>query len=141
MLKNMLFNRATLNTLKVGIEGTNMRHEAITNNIANVDTPEYQRATVSFEDQLRRALNRTDFRGDTNHPGHFIIGGPHEVRAVRSRVDIDNETRYRADRNNINIDTEMADLAQNTNRNIQFTEMIKRSYSGLENVIRNARAR
>lgn len=138
MIMSRLFATSTLNTLKVGIEGTNQRHQAISNNIANVDTPNYQRATVSFEDQLRRTLNRTDFRGHRNHPAHFVIGGPEEVGMVRPRVDIDNETRFRADRNNVNIDEEMASLAQNTNRNIQYTEFIKRSYQGLKSVIRTA---
>jgi len=131
-----LFQSSTLDAVKLGIRATNLRHQAIANNIANVDTPKYQRATVHFEDQLKRALQGQGVAGRRTHPEHFIIGGPEAVKEVRPRVQIDNETRFRADKNNVNIDNEMADLAENTNKNIQFTEMISRRYSGLNSTIR-----
>lgn len=135
MLMGRLFASNTINALKVGIDGTNMRHDAISNNIANVDTPQYQRATVEFEEQLRRALNGQGFIGKRNHPSHFVIGGPEEVAMVRPRPQIDDETRFRADRNNVNIDQEMSDLSRNTQRNLTFTELLTRRYSGIRNVI------
>ncbi len=133
-----LFQISTLDTLKKGIAGTNRRHKAIANNIANVDTPKYQRATVHFEDQLKRALGGQGVSGRRTHPQHFIIGGPEAVKEVRPRVHIDNETRFRADKNNINIDNEMADLSENTNKNMQFTEMTNRFYAGIRNAIQQA---
>lgn len=138
MIIGSLLGSSTINVLKKGIEGTNLRHEAIANNIANVDTPKYQRATVEFEEQLRRAINQQGFIGRRTHPAHFIIGGPEEIKMVRPRVDIDNETRFRPDKNNINIDQEMADLAKNTQRNVQFTEILSRYYAGTKNVIQTA---
>ncbi len=141
MFTGRLFNNTTLHVLKKGIEGTNKRHKAIANNIANVDTPNYERATVGFEDQMKRILRSQGIRGKRTHPAHFVIGGPEEIPLIRPRVDIDKETRFRADKNNINIDQEMAELAQNTQRNVQFTELLKRRYSGMKNVIRTAGAR
>lgn len=138
MLISHLFDNVSLNTLKKGIEGTNLRHTAISNNIANVDTPKYQRATVGFEDQLKMAINKSGVRGRRTDEMHFIIGGPDEVKAARPRVDIDNETRFRPDKNNINIDQEMADLAYNTQKNLEFTELLNRRYSGLRNTIQTA---
>ena len=138
MIISRLFQNTTLNVLKKGVEGTNLRHEAISNNIANVDTPNYQRATVSFEDQLKRVLNQEGINGRRTNPAHFIIGGPEELKLVRPRVDIDNETRFRPDKNNINIDQEMADLSKNTQRNLQFTELLTRRYAAMQNVIRQA---
>lgn len=141
MFIGRLFDNTTLLVLKKGIEGTNLRHEAIANNIANVDTPNYERSMVGFEDQIKRILRSEGIRGRRTHPAHFVIGGPEEIPLIRPRVDIDKETRFRADKNNINIDQEMADLAQNTQRNIDFTEMLKRRYAGLQNVIRSAGSR
>lgn len=138
MLMSHMFNNTTLHVLKKGIEGTNKRHEAISNNIANVDTPKYQRATVDFESQLKRVLKSQDIIGRRSHPSHFIIGGPAEIPLISPRVDIDNRTRFRADKNNINIDQEMSDLAENTQRNQQFTELVRRRYAGMKNVIRQA---
>ena len=63
MIIGRIFENVTLNVLKKGIEGVNRRHQAIANNIANVDTPNYQRATVSFEDELKRSLRSEGFIG------------------------------------------------------------------------------
>jgi len=138
MILGRLLENTTINVLKIGIEGTNERHKAIANNIANVDTPKYQRATVEFEEQLKRAINHSGIIGRRTNPAHFIIGGPEEINLVRPRVDIDNITRFRADKNNINIDEEMADLAENTQRNVQFTELLTRRYSSIKQVISEA---
>lgn len=137
MIIGHIFDSVTLNVLKKGIEGTNERHKAISNNIANVDTPMYQRATVSFEDQIRRILHSEDIRGLRNHPSHFIIGGPEELSQIRPRTDIDNTSRFRADKNNINIDQEMADLAVNTQRNQEFTELLSRRYATMNRAIQS----
>lgn len=133
-----LFDSSSLNTLKKGIEGTNMRHTAISNNIANIDTPNYQRATVGFEEQLKRAINKSGVIGRRTNDMHFIIGGPDEVKNAKARVDIDNQTRFRPDKNNINIDQEMADLAYNTQKNLEFTELLSRRYSGMKSAIQTA---
>lgn len=138
MIIGRIFEDVTLNVLKKGIEGANLRHQAIANNIANVDTPNYQRATVSFEDQLKRSLRGEGFTGQRAHPAHFIIGGVKTISQSRAHVAIDNETRFRADGNNVNIDQEMAELAQNTQKNLQFTELLSRKYSSLRNVIQTA---
>lgn len=137
MIIGHIFDSITLNVLKKGIEGTNERHKAISNNIANVDTPMYQRATVSFEDQIRRILRSEDIRGLRNHPSHFIIGGPEELSQIHPRTDIDNTSRFRADKNNINIDQEMADLAVNTQRNQEFTEFLSRRYATINRAIQS----
>jgi len=140
MIIGHILNQTTLNVLKKGVEGTNLRHTAISNNIANVDTPNYQRATVSFEDQLKRILRGEGIKGIRNHPAHFIIGGPEEIPLIRPRADIDNETRFRSDKNNINIDQEMADLAKNTQKNQEFTELLSRQYAAINRVMQTAGA-
>ncbi len=138
MIIGHLFDNTTLNVLKKGIDGTLKRNHAIANNIANVDTPKYQRATVSFEDQIKRVLRGQGVIGRRTHPSHFIIGGPDEIPLIRPRTEIDDETRFRADKNNINIDQEMADLAQNTLRNLEFTDLLNRRYRGIRTVIQTA---
>lgn len=133
-----LFNVPSMVMLKKGIQGTDMRHRAISNNIANVDTPNYQRATISFERALQRARFGIGFIGKTTGPRHFPIGGVGLISEVQPRVIIDNDTRFRADRNNVNIDEEMADLAENTHRNLAFTELLNRRYRGIREVLRAA---
>lgn len=141
MIFDKLFNTPATLTLKKGIEGTGRRHQAITNNIANVDTPNYQRATVSFEKSLRRARLGLGFSGKTPNARHFDIGGPMMLEMVHPKVNLDNNTRFRPDRNNINIDEEAAALAKNTMDNLAFTELLSRRYRGITTTIREASQR
>ena len=39
------------------IDATEVRHRAISNNLANVNTPNYRRMDVEFEEQLTRELS------------------------------------------------------------------------------------
>ena len=137
-LISRLFAVPSMVMLKKGIEGTDARHRAIANNIANVDTPNYERATVSFERELQRARFGTSFVGKRTDDRHFHIGGVGVISEVHPRVIIDNNTRFRADRNNVNIDEEMADLAENTQRNLAFTELLTRRYRGIQRVLDRA---
>jgi flagellar basal-body rod protein FlgB len=137
-LISRLFEVQSTVMLKKGIEGTDARHRAISNNIANVDTPNYERATVSFEKELQRARFGTSFIGKTTDDRHFRIGGVGVVGEVTPRVVIDNNTRFRADRNNINIDEEMANLAENTQKNVALTDLLSRRYREIRTILQQA---
>jgi flagellar basal-body rod protein FlgB len=78
------------------------RNEVIAQNIANVDTPGYKRKSVSFEDELRKAMDSKDFRkGDVDQI---------EIKVVQENKNLS----MRLDGNNVDIDAEMAELAKNT---------------------------
>ena len=46
------------------LDATHLRHEALSNNLANVETPGYKRRDLpeTFSIELRRAVDRKDFR-------------------------------------------------------------------------------
>lgn len=46
-------NTPKLAVLRNAMEAYSMRTRALANNIANLDTPDYQRESVSFEEELR----------------------------------------------------------------------------------------
>jgi len=50
----------TWNALVVGMNGLSKRFKAVAQNIANVNTPGYARSEVTFENELREALNMKD---------------------------------------------------------------------------------
>lgn len=83
------------------LDATAARQKSIANNIANVETPGYKRSYVSFEEELRSALNRKDKRE--------IQKALSELVPVR-RNDVFSPAR--PDGNNVNIDAEIADLAK-----------------------------
>lgn len=116
--KKMFENTTFFNTFDVlnkGLDCTVMRHQAIANNIANVNTPIYKRKEVIFEDELHRALygpqpipaNRTSDK-------HVKFKGQITLNEVRPKINIESETFSRNDANNVDMNQEMAELAKNS---------------------------
>lgn len=130
---NRMFS--TVNFLKFALDGTWLRHEAISNNIANVDTPGYKRITVEFEDILNDNLKNKSIKLKVTNKLH--IDSRHnnlEPRIVKHR-----NSSSREDGNNVNIDTEMANLAKNT---IMYNALIRQTaseFSKIKSVINEGR--
>jgi flagellar basal-body rod protein FlgB len=110
-------NNATLVQEKT-LDAAWLRNEVLSHNLANVDTPTYNRKDVDFEKYLRAALMqhgsdetifhlRHDFR--FKEPGPPDISGIHGV--VREEY---NTMAMRIDGNNIDVDEEMAQMAINS---------------------------
>ncbi len=101
-MRTDLLGDITASILAKALDATAARHKAIANNIANVETPGYKRMFVSFEDELRRALEE-----NSNH----------RVRERLARLTpiqhIDWYSPSRPDGNNVCIDAEIADLVRN----------------------------
>ena len=112
-----------------------LRNQVISNNIANVGTPNYKRYDVSFESLLQSKLGqkRLELKA-TNH------------RHIRTRLDdltpkIYRETgsSVRQDGNNVDIDKEMAKLAENALAYDILTEQIKTKFKLLSSAINEGR--
>lgn len=111
MLSDFLFSKTSLPAVKKSLDAAMLRSRVIANNIANVNTPGYQRVEVNFEDELRTALDNTRLQGTTTNDKHMQIG-----RKDLSQVD---PVAYKpidpsqpSGVNNVDIDTEMAKLAE-----------------------------
>ena len=90
----MLFDITQL-ALERAIEGAGKRHEALAANIANANTPGYQRLEVDFHSALASAMDRGDEAHNalerlTFKPGKDAAAGV--TRADGSTVDIDTES-------------------------------------------------
>lgn len=108
-----IMNSSNFDYLGRGLTAATMRHEVISDNIANVNTPNFKRSTVSFEDMLAKELHLSnDSRMDMirTHDRHLPIAMPGKTQAV---IEKDDTTTMRVDNNNVDIDIEMADLAKN----------------------------
>ncbi len=102
----------TKHILGATLSALSLRHSAISQNIANADTPYYKRKEVVFEDYLSRVLyNGPDVRaerGDDKHV-HFST----EIIHIRPTIHAETDSRYRNDYNNVDVDREMSILAKN----------------------------
>ena len=89
-----------VNLLKSAADASWTREEVLTNNIANVDTPNYKRQDVEFSSYLANAASLTQRVNNVNYNDLAI------------RTYTDNSTlSYRTDGNNVDLSTENVELA------------------------------
>ena len=111
---DQLVNSPTMDYLSRGMSAANLRHEVISNNIANVNTPKFKKSDVVFESLLAKELGYFDEEGKLDivrtHDRHMPIPA---LEPAAPTVVMDTSTTMRTDRNNVDIDKEMANLAKN----------------------------
>ncbi len=125
----------TLNLIQKGLDASWMRGEVINNNIANVDTPNFKRSAVAFEEHFKAAMAGGDdgFHAKITREKHMDFGSGRRG-SIDAEVVQDNTTTMRMDGNNVDIDKEMTDLARNT----IYYQTLSRKASGEINQLRTA---
>lgn len=102
------FNK--INLINKALDGAWLKQSAISNNIANVNTPGYKKQTVNFEDTLRAEMGKAQHVPMMRtHAQHMDPNYPFEPR-IQDVMD----SSYRADKNNVDVDVENAEMAKNT---------------------------
>lgn len=85
-----------------------LRNEAISNNIANADTPGYKRQDVAFESVLKKAL------GNNRYVSTDAKVAMAKTKNLSPRIYTDySNFSYRLDKNNVDIENENVMLAEN----------------------------
>ena len=129
---DQLVNAPVIDYMSRGMSAANLRHEVISNNIANVNTPKFKKSDVVFESLLAKELGLFDEQGKLEvvrtHNRHMPI--PMKGRAM-PEVIMDTSTTMRTDKNNVDIDKEMANLAKNQ---IYFNALAKEMGSHFQKV-------
>ncbi len=112
MLLQGLFNHTKIPLLKKSLRASAMRQRVRANNIANANTPGYQRLEVRFEEELQKALRGRSLKGTTTNPRHIPVGRPAASR-VEPKIYQPNDPSDPSGVNNVDIEYEMAQLAKN----------------------------
>ena len=97
-----------VNVLKAAADASWTREEVLTNNIANVDTPNYKRQDVDFTTYLRSTLSRTN--GGSSSLTNRVNNLNYNDIAIRTYTD-NSTLSYRLDGNNVDLSTENVELA------------------------------
>lgn len=106
-----MFLSPVLEVLTKALDAAALRQRTIAHNIANVNTPGFKRYYVTFEEQLRRALQvEGGLSLYRTHPEHL----PRSTFSIEPRVEQERTTAMREDGNNVDIDREMVELAMNS---------------------------
>ncbi len=114
-----------------------MRQRTHAQNIANAETPGYQRVAVDFEQQLKTTLSQSG--GDalrTNDARHMRGRGAGALEELHAQA---RQEKLPVDGNGINgvdIDAEMAEMAETQIRYLTSLELLKRRYASLKSAIK-----
>ncbi|MCM3759442.1 flagellar basal body rod protein FlgB [Alkalihalobacillus oceani] len=127
-----LFGGSTFRVLERGLDGAQLRQNAISQNIANVDTPYYKAKDVSFKETLQQAMNEPKLKAYRTNEKHLEFSTTSQGPVIETT----RNTMYNHNQNNVDIDLEMAELAKNQ---IYYNALIDRMngrFSSLQTVIR-----
>lgn len=105
-----IFDKTT-SALATSANMRQLRHNLISSNIANAETPGYHAKKIDFEEALARAVDLDGYKSlSTSHSDHFVVGGASKVRP-----DIyDNpEGSVSNDGNTVDLEREMSALSEN----------------------------
>lgn len=117
-----------VNVLDKAADASWMRNDIITNNLANVNTPNYKRKDVQFETYLIAQ-----------------VAGGDSLDENINQIDLSNLTpttyvdqaslSYRMDGNNVDIDTETAEFVKNQIRYYTLLDSMTQEFSRIKSVL------
>lgn len=120
-----------INVLNRAADAAWQRNEAISNNIANVDTPGYKRQDVAFESVLQQALGNNHYQSMDDKVANVNLS---RLRG-RAYVDYANYS-YRLDGNNVDIENENVMLAENQLKYQGLISSINQEFTNLQTVMK-----
>jgi len=122
-----------INVMDKALDASWLRNNALSNNIANVDTPGYKRQEVAFESELEKALKKNsaaemDSRvNELNQKLNRLNPRPYTDYAGYS---------YRLDGNNVDIDNENVYLAENQIKYQGLMACVNQEFQNLQVVMK-----
>ena len=131
----------TLYLLERGLDVAVLRRRVIADNIANATTPHFKKSRVSFEAQLKRALDSEKWVKENaiptkvTHERHIPFFRPLDYKKVSPRVHIDYLTTMRNDGNNVDLEEEMTIALKNQLRAQLMSELTSRMFQNVRMVM------
>ena len=111
-------------------DAANLRNELLTNNIANVSTPNYKRKDLDFESVLQGEL-----AGEKNL-SKAVKKANQNLETLDAQVYTDNASlSYRLDGNNVDINTEEARLAENQIKYQALVDLMNQEFARYNTVL------
>ncbi|WP_139891256.1 flagellar basal body rod protein FlgB [Bacillus sp. D386] len=124
----------TVSLLEQGLNYSSLKSKAISQNIANVDTPNYKAKNVSFKSELDQAaqINNQSFKTDSRH-FEFEKTGSSAIQVTS------NSRNYNSTGNSVDMDSEMSDLATNQIYYNALIERLNGNFQTLKSVIQGGK--
>ena len=109
-----------IDILEAGIRAESFRQKAISNNIANMETPGYRRIDIKFEELIAKCLKS----GDTS-----------KLTKIVPEIYRPEETPVKSNGNDVNYEAEVGQMIKNTIRHKAFVRLLNRKYKQIEQAI------
>jgi flagellar basal-body rod protein FlgB len=123
---------STGRSLERAMDFATARAEVLTQNIANVNTPNYKRMDVDFSAILAETMAENQTPLARTNSKHFAGITP---GAAKPRIITDSSTTERFDGNNVDVEFEMAQIAENSMYFQSLSLMWKKEMSKLKMAI------
>ncbi len=156
-----LITSRTMEITKLGMDGLMDRQQAVASNIANVMTPGFRRKEVAFESQLAEIIEKEDLKDyikgqnsiEYKPPMTDVFTGEiHQYRTptlqekaylktnsfeqFKPQVVSDIYSGTNSEGNNVELEREMMDLSKTGTKYMVLSNLERRQFSGLSDVIR-----
>lgn len=117
-----IYNDSTMRFIKYGLDASALREKVIANNMANINTKDFKKSYVSFEENLNKATGKFSLKRTKNQ--HLSGNSDDSLISVKE----DNSTSMRSDGNNVDMDLEKVNQAANT---LMYNALITQANSKL----------
>jgi len=110
-----------LELLAAGIRAGDVRHNAISSNIANLQTPGYRRVDVNFEELLAKAMDS---------------GGSIRLEEIKPQIYQPRQTAVKSNGNDVNLEKEVGEMVKNYLRHKAYIRLLNKKYAQIELAIK-----
>ncbi|QPC46338.1 flagellar basal body rod protein FlgB [Mangrovibacillus cuniculi] len=124
----------TITSLESGLAYSSMKQKAISDNIANVDTPGYKAKDVQFKSFLEKEMSNS-FPSKKTDDRHIDFSSKETAFNTIVRPNVN----YNENNNSVDIDNEMADLATNQIYYNSLVDRLNGKFNSLQSVIRGGK--
>lgn len=118
-----IFSSTSYEAIQKKLDAAVLRHEALSSNLANIQTPGYKRVDIQqeFKTELTQAIQAKD---------------AHHIRQLEPRIAADTNTPAKsANGNNVSMDYELMELSRNSLEHETMTQFISGSLRHLRMAI------
>jgi len=121
-----------------GLGVSTLRHQVISNNIANATTPGFKRTDVAYEADLRRTLDAAPpaLQAAMTEEKHIPFFRMPNIQDVTARKNVEFHTSYKNDESNVDMEKESVDMARNTMRYNAMASIMKNYFRRMDVAIR-----
>ncbi len=95
---------------------TTSKNKVIANNIANTNTPGFKKSEVSFQKELRKAVESKNIN---------------KVKDIQESITMSKDKSTRKDGNNVDLDKELVTFYQMSDRHNIYLEILSKKFKGI----------